>query len=297
METFTRDDGARLAVVPGFRERTLSYRQPVTPREHWTETDYRVAAAKKRRRSCRLAQQFCDVAGPLDGKRVLDVGCGDGSNAVLLAEHGASVHGIDLALPILDAGEHGERLRRVGALMVADRTQLSVTLELMDATAMTFGDATFDLVMSRSAMEHLHPVERALAEMVRVTRPGGVIHCSIDPFFWLRGCHKQGVVDIPFAHARLSLDEFTRFVTATEGERAAARRRQRLATLNRLTLAQWREVVSRTGCEVLAWQQDHSAVGAAALAEFPEVAVTLRDGVTRDDLLHERIRVWLRKPE
>src|SRR5439155_1465900 len=99
------------------------------------------------------------------------------------------------------------------------------------------------VLVSRSAMEHIAPVERALAEMARVVRPGGVIHLRVDPYFWLRGCHKRGLVDIPWAHARMTLEDFRRFVTESEGAAMAATRCARLQTLNRLTLGQWRSLI------------------------------------------------------
>src|SRR6266581_854875 len=49
-------------------------------------------------------------------------------------------------------------------------------------------------------------VGRALAEMSRVVRPGGVIRHAVDPYYWRRGCHKRGRVDSRWAYARLSLE-------------------------------------------------------------------------------------------
>ena len=44
-----------------------------------------------------------------------------------------------------------------------------------------------------------------------------MIYHSIDPFYWLKGCHKEGMVDIPWAHARLTPAEYRRFVCEREG--------------------------------------------------------------------------------
>jgi ubiquinone/menaquinone biosynthesis C-methylase UbiE len=167
----------------------------------------------------------------------------------------------------------------------------------MDATAMSFQDGTFDIVISRSAMEHFTPVEGALSEMVRVVRPGGIVYLGIDPFFWIRGCHKRGVVDLPWAHARLSLDDYRRFVAETEGEALADERRLRLETLNRLTIRQWRSMMEDTGCEILEWVTDPSPLGKSMLVERPEIEQTLLPGVDREDLLSERVSVVLRKSE
>src|SRR5439155_20699331 len=129
---------------------------------------------------------------------------------------------VDLHLPLCAPQAGAPPARRLaecvlGRLHGAGR--LATTLAVLpvrfvraDATRLAFPDARVDVLVSRSAMEHIAPVERALAEMARVVRPGGVIHLRVDPYFWLLACHKRGLVDIPWAHARLSLADFRRFV-------------------------------------------------------------------------------------
>jgi ubiquinone/menaquinone biosynthesis C-methylase UbiE len=292
--TFTRGDGEALRVVEGFRDHVLSYRAAVTPKPDWSEADYVAAAEKKRRRLRRLSESFQRVASLPDGARVLDVGCGDGANCVLLARERwvALAAGIDLQLPACGVDERGEQARRLIRRLGGES---GVCLLQMDGTRMGFASEGFDVAMSRSAMEHIKPVGQVLAEMVRVVRRGGLIYLGIDPFFWVRGCHKRGVVDVPWAHARLTLDEYQRLVTELEGEDAAAKRRQRLETLNRFTAATWRETVSALPCDVLDWKETTSEIGQRLLEQFPEVEETLLPGVETTDLLTERIEVWLRK--
>jgi SAM-dependent methyltransferase len=297
VNTFTRADGRTLKIVEGFRERLLSYRPSVTPKADWADADYQLAAGTKRKRLKRLAASFKQWGKSLKGDRVLDVGCGDGVNCLLLAleERIQLGVGIDLSLPARAAGERGERTRRLLTTITGGRSHLPVEFLLMDGTQMGFADECFDLVLSRSAMEHVRPIDRALAEIVRVTRKGGIIYLGIDPFFWVRGCHKRGVTDIPWAHARLSLDEFGQFVSITEGTEAAQKRRTRLETLNRLTVAEWRALVEQIGCELLDFKLKHSELGEQLLTEHGEVVDTLLPGVAPIDLLTERIEVWLRK--
>ncbi|HEY2953351.1 MAG TPA: class I SAM-dependent methyltransferase [Verrucomicrobiae bacterium] len=304
MKFFTRDDGALVRVVEGFRERVLSYRAAVTPREEWRDADYAAAAAKKRRRFRRLADKARTFGFDPENRRVLDAGCGDGSNALLFASHGARVNGIDLHPLLLGKEVKDERARCFAAHLMGKPDsealhqalqQLPLELQVMDATQMTFADDTFDFVMSRSAMEHVRPLAKALHEIVRVSKPGGLIYLSVDPFYWVRGCHKRGVVDIPWAHARLTLAEFHRFVRETEGVEAATKRCERIETLNRLTLGEWKSAIETTGCAILEWAEDFSSFGEGLLAEIPDVPATLLPGVTQRDLLHERIRVWLRR--
>ncbi len=307
MHSFVRGDGRALAVVQGFRQRVLSYRPSVSPREGWTDAQFEASAKKKLKRSQRLLESFTRWIPTLEDARVLDVGCGDGANCVLLGTEPVRIAvGLDLRLPRFAPDGPGERARtllqkvaeagadraRSATALLSDRRVCFVE---MDATHLGFRAESFDVVMSRSAAEHIQPIERALAGIVHAVRPGGLVYLGIDPFYWVRGCHKRGVVDIPFAHARLSLEEYRRFVTEHEDEAAADKRRQRIATLNRLTVRQWRRTIEAMSCEVLEWREAHSELGAAVLEEHPSILETLLPGVEESDLLTERIEAWLRK--
>jgi len=304
MTTFVRADGQPVRVVPGFRDRVLAYRPSVTPRPHWTPEQYAHAADTKLDRARRLIAQIGKRYDRLEGAAVLDVGCGDGINCLVMASAARRAIGVDLRLPLFEPDETGAQARQLSGLVLErlDRAsrladalqQLPVRFVRTDATRLSFADDSFDVLLSRSAMEHVAPVERALAEMARVVRPGGVIHHSVDPYFWLRGCHKRGLVDIPWAHARLSLGDFRRFVTASEGEVIATKRCRRLETLNRLTLAQWRAVVDAGPWEVLEWTEELSPFAVALLAEYPDVLDSLADEVEPRDLVRGRVQIWLR---
>jgi len=234
----------------------------------------------------------------LDRSAVLDVGCGDGINCLVMADIAKTrVVGADLRLLLFEATAAGTQARRLAGLVLAQlggTQHASVRFTRADATTLPFPGDRFDVLLSRSALEHIVPVERALAEMARVVRPGGVIHHAVDPYYWLRGCHKRGLVDIPWAHARLSLEDFDRFVTEREGAAVAAQRRGRLQTLNRLTLAEWRAAIAAGPFDILEWTEEPSAVAAQLLDENPDVIDTLADGVEPRDLVIDRLELWLR---
>lgn len=297
MNCFTRRDGVSLSIVPGFRERILSYRKPVTPKEGWSAADYEAAAEKKRRRFQRLLARCREWMPSLQGASVLDVGCGDGVNCLLFGlEPVQQVVGIDLFLSFQSNDARGNQARALVHAVLGGQPQPDrVRFAKMDATCMAFGDATFDLVISRSAMEHIMPIEDVLREIARVTGPGALIYLGVDPFYWVRGCHKRGVVDIPFAHARLDLDEYEKFVAGHESAEIATKRRRRVETLNRLTVAEWRKRIETIHFEVLAWQNKDSEVGGVIIQEFPEIVPSLLPGISEADLRCERIEVWLRR--
>ncbi|MEZ4454319.1 MAG: methyltransferase domain-containing protein [Nannocystaceae bacterium] len=98
------------------------------------------------------------------GDRVLDVGTGDGTYAIQAARRGAVVVGLDRSPAMLAAA--GQRARAAG---------VQVELRLGSAEALPFADASFDRVLAVTVLCLVDDPVRALAEMARVTRPGGRI--------------------------------------------------------------------------------------------------------------------------
>lgn len=126
----------------------------------WEKGDFTAIAALMRQSGEALVASL-GVSPPL---RALDLGCGDGTTAVPLAQLGAEVVGIDIATNLLQAG------KRRAAELGLDR----LTFQEGDAANLEgVADQTFDLTLSVfGAMFASRPVDVA-KEMVRVTKPGG----------------------------------------------------------------------------------------------------------------------------
>ena len=118
---------------------------------------------------------FLDKIGPGD-KRVLDVGVGTGFLSIMLAEIGYSVVGVDLSEEMIK-----------NARKKMDARGLKVRLEVGDAEALPFEDASFDGVVNRAVLWTLPNPKKALAEWKRVLKPGGTL-C-----FFLHGPHSHGL--------------------------------------------------------------------------------------------------------
>jgi len=106
------------------------------------------------------------------GHRVLDLGCGPATDTLALGElvgESGQVVGVDH-----DAEMVGEANRRAAAAGMDAR----VKHRQADATALPFEPEVFDAARSERVFQHLLDPERALAEMVRVTKPGGRIVVS-----------------------------------------------------------------------------------------------------------------------
>ena len=105
------------------------------------------------------------VAGlDLAGRRLLDIGCGLGGPALLLAKMGAHVTAIDLEAPLLARAEAAARTRGLAR-------QLS--FRQVEAGPLPFSDAGFDVVFSSGAFTQIEDKAAAFAEVHRVLKPGG----------------------------------------------------------------------------------------------------------------------------
>lgn len=114
------------------------------------------------------------------GGRVLDVGCGSGNTACLIAErYGAHVEGVDLAEVMVAQAEERAAGRGLGHL---------ASFRVADATQLPFPDDHFDLVIVESVLMPIpggpETKSAAMREMVRVARPGGLVAANegtVDP--------------------------------------------------------------------------------------------------------------------
>ena len=126
-----------------------------------------------------MVRALIDVAELHPGEAVLEVGCGSGVLMRWLARHTAGrnrINGIDIS-PYL--------LREAEALARREGLEDAVEFREGNAEALSFPEGSFDVVMSVTVIEEAD-AERMLAEMARVTKPGGrvaVIARAVDMTF------------------------------------------------------------------------------------------------------------------
>ena len=137
-------------------------------KDYWTQRSHDFGTVRKNelenemgQRWLREIQRFLPEGGSLD---ILDVGTGTGFFAILLAEKGHRVEGIDLTPAMLEE-----------ARWLAKQRNLDITFREMDAQNLDYPNDSFDVVISRNLTWTLPDPESAYAEWFRVLKPGGVL--------------------------------------------------------------------------------------------------------------------------
>lgn len=102
------------------------------------------------------------TVSPVNGKQILCIGCGDGTECVPYAEHGAHVVGIDSSDRFIEyAKQH--------------YGPLGIEFCVMDYETTSFADAHFDTIISIMSLGYKADLNSVLAELKRITKPHGTI--------------------------------------------------------------------------------------------------------------------------
>ena len=117
-----------------------------------------------------------DRLGLRPGDRVLDVGAGFGRHVFECARRGADVVALDYA-----EDEVVQTRATETAMIDAGEIDPERFLGVMrgDATRLPFADGAFDIVITSEVLEHIQDDVSAIAEMVRVLKPGGVFAATV----------------------------------------------------------------------------------------------------------------------
>jgi ubiquinone/menaquinone biosynthesis C-methylase UbiE len=135
------------------------------------------------------------------GLQVLEIGVGLGTDHVQFARAGAELHGVDLTQKSIELVQR--RLAQEG---------LSSQLQVADAEALPFADGSFDFAYSWGVLHHTPGTPTAIAEAIRVLRPGGRIcvmlyarHAWVSYGLWVRhgplsGRPRRSIADVLHHH-------------------------------------------------------------------------------------------------
>lgn len=121
------------------------------------------------------------------GRRVLEVGCGQGGMAALWAERGAQLTAVDLNPDAIAATR--ERFSQRG---------LSGEIRQVDARSLPFEGGTFEYAYSWGVLHHSPDLRRSVAELMRVLRPGGefgvMLYNRRSLLYWYQILYLEGLL-------------------------------------------------------------------------------------------------------
>jgi SAM-dependent methyltransferase len=136
------------------------------------------------------------------GDRVLDLGCGAGRHAFEAYRRGAHVVAADL-----DLGELGPVNGMFAAMRAEGQAGPAAAAAALtaDATRLPFPDGAFDRVIAAEILEHVPEDLRALAEIARVLRPGGIAAVTVPSWLPERVCWalSREYHEVPGGHVRI----------------------------------------------------------------------------------------------
>jgi SAM-dependent methyltransferase len=191
------------AVPPAAAIESLSWKRG---HEDWFFRHFDHAAA--------TVQSYMLGNSPLLRGRILDVGCGDGITALSLALRTGCRE-----LVGIDPFRGFERLPQILAEnhLPPDTVPPHVTFRADDANALPFGDDRFDVVVSWGSLEHIAGgYGKALLEIRRVLRPGGLFFVHPGLYYSTMGSHLTEFCREPHFHLRLPREELRRLVLGTK---------------------------------------------------------------------------------
>ncbi len=194
----------------------------------------------------------------LRGRRVADIGCGDGIIDLGIALRAEPERLVGFDVSSTDTAE----LTRMAAER-AGVTQLPANLFFATSGERTIPaeDDSFDYVISWSAFEHIADPVAILREIRRILTPQGVLFIQLWPFH--ASAHGSHLVDwFPdgFAQFRYSDEEIVRIMRASGDQEMAAEMIDIYRTLNRITADQLHEALTEAGFEVVKLALDAEAV-------------------------------------
>ncbi len=143
------------------------------------------------------------------GDHVLDVGAGFGRHCFEVARRGATVVAIDYAQDEVEMTRN-----TFGAMIEAGEVDAGTFGGALraDATRLPFADNSFDHVITSEVLEHIQDDVAAIAEMVRVLKPGGILAATVPS--WLPEKINWMISDA--YHAPIAVGGHVRIYTSTE---------------------------------------------------------------------------------
>ena len=159
------DPGAEMS-TEAINQDVAVYEKSETIQE-WDQTFYHPLAVAHYDRA---VAGMIKAMGVEPGQTVLDAGCGTGVHSIRAASHGCVMRSIDISEAMLSTARQNAEKAGLDPMPVFQQE---------DLTKLSLEDNSVDHAFSWGVLVHIRDIEKALAELVRVVRPGGSIALQI----------------------------------------------------------------------------------------------------------------------
>jgi SAM-dependent methyltransferase len=213
----------------------------------------------------------------LEGRRILDLGCGDGILSLGLASRTSADSVIGLDLVPVDV----EFLASMGVQHGVSVEHPRLTFGVSDDMNLGIPDSSVDMVITWSVFEHVSNVPGLLNEIRRVLVTDGLLFIQIWPLFYSEhGSHLWPWFDDSFPHLRLDDEELRAQLRARTGSPELMQAMLDLyASCNRLTLDELGSALTATGFYISKVETDRTAVHIPAELQRMPLSLLTTDGV------------------
>jgi len=234
----------------------------------------------------------------LEGRAVVEIGAHGGATSFALALAGAAhVIGTDIAAYYIQqtpgeavstesvTAKNSELTKQRDAFRQAVGADIGSRVSFLedDICSSSLDTQSADVILSWEVLEHLKHPARAFEQMFRVLRPGGIVFHEYNPFFSQDGGHSLCTLDFPWGHARLSPEDFERYLREIRPTEEEVAKRFYRENLNRMTTTDLRRYATDAGftpLSILPWAETRhfDDLTADALADskssFPSCELT-----------------------
>ncbi len=135
----------------------------------------------------------------LRGKKVLEIGCGEGGVIAAFYDHGCSAVGMDIAESRLQKARERGKPRDIQFARV----------DILQPEQITAWQLEFDLIVMKDVIEHLPGHREALIQIAKLLKPRGHLFFSFPPWYMPFGAHQQVL------HSKLKFIPYTHLLPRT----------------------------------------------------------------------------------